>query len=51
MKGYFPVSFRGTILGIELDEGGNTLGSPDSAGVVDPKVKNGLNAGGVGRDP
>ena len=32
-------------------KGGNTLGTLDSAGVVDPKVKSGLNTGGVGRDP
>ena len=32
-------------------KGGNTLGTLDSAGIVDPKVKSGLNTGGVGRDP
>ena len=36
-------------VGVELDEGGNSLGTLDSAGVVDPKVKNGFNTGGVGK--
>ena len=31
--------------------GGNALGTLDSAGVVDPKVKNALDTGVAGRDP
>ena len=41
----------GCKVGVQLDEGGNTLRTLDSAGVIDPKVKNGLNTKGVGRGP
>ena len=52
--GESPLSsrFSGYKVGVEPDEGGNTLGTLDSAGAVELKLKNGFNTWeGVGRGP